>query len=292
MLKSVKQMMVACSILTSLSLSPILSNKAVAGEIDAYNVGDLEIKILSYDSDRAAHPGIDIAVPQGYRILGGGARVNWFGQGSLLTSIWPNNYQYWSATAKDHILPDHATVSAYAIIGRMSNGQPISNDDYIIVEQTSVPASHPQTQVVLPYGFTLVGGGARVNWSGEGNMLTASYPDGNSWVARAKDHQKSSVATVTAFAIGLRDSFLASHGIRVQQKRVTSGTGTSWPSTSCSLDYGYRLLSGGAETHWYGAGQLLTASFPQDRHTWTVSSKDHDSPDFGHVTAHCVGISF
>lgn len=141
-------------------------------------------------------------------------------------------------------------------------------------------------------GFTLVGGGARVNWSGEGNLLTASYPNGNSWVARAKDHLKPSVATVTAFAIGLKNSFLTRHGLRVQQKAISSGTATSWPSTSCSLDYGYRLLSGGGETRWFSDGQLLTGSFPENRHTWIASSKDHNSPDLGFVTAHCVGISF
>src|SRR5215469_2593426 len=41
----------------------------------------------------------------------------------------------------------------------------------------STSAPHPAAHVTVPPGYKLVGGGARVNWSGAGNLLTASYPD-------------------------------------------------------------------------------------------------------------------
>lgn len=53
-----------------------------------------------------------------------------------------------------------------------------------ILSVTSDPAqNHPTASVTVPAGYKLVSGGARVNWHGAGNMLTASYPssDNTAW---------------------------------------------------------------------------------------------------------------
>jgi hypothetical protein len=43
------------------------------------------------------------------------------------------------------------------------------------------------------------------NYSGAGNMLTASYPrDERTWVARSKDHVQSSPATLDVYCVSLK----------------------------------------------------------------------------------------
>ena len=259
--------------------------------IDSYDIGELHIELHSHTSDFAQHPGVRIEVPMGYRVLGGGAVVNWHGEGNLLTSIYPDGDRVWVATAKDHKKASSASVTGYCIAGRMKDGSRIPNDDYVIVRQDSVPANHPSTEVVLPSGWILVGGGARANWSSFGSLLVASHPGGgNSWIASAKDHISPDVATISAYAIGVKQSFLDRVGLKVNQKNQTSGTATAYPSVSCVLEHGFRLLSGGAKTNWKGTGNLLTASFPQDRHKWVARGKDHMKSSPCTITAWCVGI--
>jgi len=196
------------------------------------------------------------------------------------------------ASSKDHILASPASIDAYVIAARMKDGSPISDDDYILVQKDSSPGAYPEAAATVPTGFQLVGGGARVNWTEPGNMLTASFPQGNSWIARSKDHARSSVATLSVFAIGLKQSFLDANGLRIQQRSQRSDGYQQHPTATCALDFGFRLLSGGAEAQWSGAGQLLTATYPVDVHQWRASSKDHWIVDYGSVTAYCIGISF
>jgi hypothetical protein len=58
-------------------------------------------------------------------------------------------------------------------------------------------------QVTLAPGWTLSGGGAFDHWSGNGNLLTASYPVGRTWFAAGKDHVHASPANLTAYVIGI-----------------------------------------------------------------------------------------
>jgi hypothetical protein len=53
----------------------------------------------------------------------------------------------------------------------------------------------------------MVGGGALVDYGrGEGNMLYASYPkDANTWRASSKSQEKVSIATLTSYAIGVKN---------------------------------------------------------------------------------------
>jgi hypothetical protein len=60
--------------------------------------------------------------------------------------------------------------------------------------------------VQLDPGWVLSGGGALDDWTGDGNLLTGSFPQGHGWIAAGKDHKISSPAAITAYAIGLRDA--------------------------------------------------------------------------------------
>src|SRR6185437_10831382 len=50
------------------------------------------------------------------------------------------------------------------------------------------------------------------------------------------------------------------------------------------------LTGGGAFVNWHGAGNLLTASFPNSDTSWEVRSKDHDISDPSQITAYAIGM--
>ncbi len=77
---------------------------------------------------------------------------------------------------------------------------------WVAVWATSGVTPHPLQSVYLPPGCIVTGGGARDNWTGQGNLLTGSYPLFGSihgWEAEGKDHEVSDPASITVWAIGL-----------------------------------------------------------------------------------------
>jgi len=168
--------------------------------VDTYYHGALSFKLLKTTSDCAQHPTVILKAPPGTVILGG-AYVDWDGAcsppsppGNLLTAMYPNNNgTTWTVASKDHLEVSKARVVAYCIAAQMKDGTPISLDDYKIDSATNVVAAHLTQQVNLPAGFTVVGGGARANYGGLGNMLFASYPTVGlgGWVGSAKDQLQS-----------------------------------------------------------------------------------------------------
>jgi hypothetical protein len=133
--------------------------------------------------------------------------------------MYPNNDgTTWTVASKDHELENKAIITAYSIVAEMRDGSPISADDYRVVSATSAVTAHPTMQVDLPDDFVVVGGGARTNYAGAGNLLFASYPtpDLQGWIASAKDHDISDPASITVWAIGLKKSFLQRAGMTVK----------------------------------------------------------------------------
>jgi len=261
------------------------------GVLDEYEVGELRIRIIFESSDMASHPGVGVGTPEGFRVIGGGARVDWQGAGNMLTGIFPENDRFWRARSKDHNIQSEAIVTGFCICAQMKNGTPISNDNYIIRQEESVPAHHPSAEVVLPDGFILVGGGAASHFSGPGSLLYASHPGGgNSWIAAAKDHVSPEITRVTAYAIGVKQSFLTQAGVTITRAEQT-GTQDAHPRGTSSLPHGFRLLSGGARVNLnLNTGNLLTASFPLDRHTWEGRGKDHQVGNPSTLSSWSIGV--
>lgn len=163
-----------------------------------------DVVIDTATSGKEAAPAVQARLRPGYVMTGGGARANWTGAGSLLTASFPATFDVWEARAKDHGISDPATVTAYVIGIRARSGpQPTMQ----IFTDNSVSAPHPEARVTTATGFVLTGGGARVNWSGAGNLLTESAQCcnmNNMWGARSKDHKYPSPASISVFAIGLK----------------------------------------------------------------------------------------
>ena len=161
----------------------------------------ITVQLFTATSGVAPHPSVELTVPAGYKIIGGGAFDHWSGEGSLLTASYPKGPQTWFAAGKDHEKSDPASITAFAL----ALYDPNNEWDVIIRQETSDPASHPQAVATLPGGYTLTGGGAFVDWHGAGNLLTASFPNSdNSWEARSKDQDIPDPSPITAFAIGVK----------------------------------------------------------------------------------------
>jgi hypothetical protein len=267
--------------------------------IDSYSFGALNFQLLMATSDYAQHPSVMIDSPQGWLILGGGAFVDWDGpcsppnsSGNLLTGMFPNGSgTTWTATSKDHLEVSRARIIGYCIVAQMKNGTPIPNNNYSIVVGTSMATPHPSLQVNLPLGFTLVGGGARTNYSGLGNMLYESSPRSgvDAWVGAAKDHIQSDPSTITVWAIGLRTSFLNDAGMSVSTFTRATNIVANHPRIAV-VTPDFHITGGGARVIWNTTGSLLTASFPQDRQTWVAEGKDHLIADPAIIRAWAIGF--
>jgi hypothetical protein len=244
----------------------------------------LQIQIFTAMSGVMPHPSVQITVPSGFKILGGGAFDHWTGAGNLLTASYPMSVDTWFAAGKDHEVSSPAAISAYAI----ALHDPNNEWDVKIVHETSNPAPHPQAVAILPDDYVMTGGGAFVNWHGAGNLLTASFPNGeHSWEARSKDHDISDPAQITAYVIGIKPR----PGSKKVRHIIKSATGpvAPHPNAQVCLDPGWILSGGGALDDWSGAGNLLTASFPNGT-CWFASGKDHVDPSPAAITAYAIGI--
>jgi hypothetical protein len=159
------------------------------------------------------YPEATLTVPDGYKILGGGARVNWSDPGNLLTVSFPKDARTWFAKSKDHGKGSPADIDVWAI----AIYDPKNECEVKILPQESAKAQHPFATAPVPEGYVLTGGGAQANWKTNGSLLSASYPNGSTgWVAKSKDHGSGNEeeATVTAYAIGIRAADSASRSVK------------------------------------------------------------------------------
>jgi hypothetical protein len=159
---------------------------------------------------------------------------------------------------------------------------------------TSAFAAHPDVTATLPAGFALVGGGFKVNWSGNGNIGTASAPSGsNGWRARSKDHLESSPATALAYAIGLRSNIAGIGTFDSQVGSVLSGV-AAHPSAVANVPAGYALSGCGAFVNWSGAGSLLWRIQPflsgGTQTACSVASKDHIQSSAASIYGYAIGL--
>jgi hypothetical protein len=232
--------------------------------------------------------------PEDWVAIGGGAVAVEGPPGALLTASYPNgDLTAWLGSSKDHVDPQAHVLTTYAIgmrIAGMSREQLLGAIHISTGDSGAAP--HPEATATLPDGFVLVGGGAKVEWTGAGNLLTASFPSTDrSWTARSKDHEESSPANIRAYAIGLRENLPIG---RVQAAIVPQDSGAApHPSAVADMTDGFALTGGGADVHWTGAGNLLWRLEPTTstaNQEFRASAKDHDVPDPSSMTVFALGI--
>jgi hypothetical protein len=187
-------------------------------------------------------PESSVVIPDEYKLLSGGAFIpeqTSNGKGLLLTASFPESDNRWRAMGKDHVESDSTTLTVYA----MALYDPDNIWEMKIFSTTSQVAGFPSNPAFIMDGsYVLVGGGARVNWTGVGNLLTASFPNLSGtgiWTASSKDHLKPDAATLTTYAIGLRSklpgvtlqpTLTASHSVQQEHPsaEATPPVDTRW----------------------------------------------------------------
>jgi hypothetical protein len=269
------------------------------------NSGKVEVKIWA-DYVDGQHPHAEVSVDNDFVMIGGGARVSDFNNSSnsvlaLLTSCYPKDdgtFTTFVADSKDHITVYNHRLWVYVIGMKLYDGSnnPISTSTLIsqmsIAKATSSSAAHPSVTVnAMPSGYKVLSGGAKVNWSGAGNLLTKSnFPTTGAtetqWEANSKDHGISSPATIEAYELSI-DPVISNFGtLEVMYKYGAVNTNNNYMTVSQNTYYpgppaaDNLLLAGiGGWSQYTGAGRLLFAIYPTSLNGAEVRSKDHQYGD-------------
>jgi hypothetical protein len=245
----------------------------------------------------AAHPHAECQIPDAsYVLVGGGAEISDAGNpaaaGGLLTASYPSSdLTTWLADSKDHVFQSLHKLRAYAIGLKLDGvSAPSLSSQMLLKADTSIPAQHPEVSTPVPIGFLMVGGGAKTNYSGAGQLLTESYPlDATTWHARSKDHSFSDEGTVSSYAIAVPTCPAGFNGcLRVQ--RSSSSVTAAQGYVSKQQTVGQAVSSVGGRSTYNGAGRLLVNLAVMSAGGVAASSKDHEWLDSGTLEAHAMGV--
>jgi hypothetical protein len=238
-------------------------------------------EILSVTSDVRGDPEARVVVPEGYKLLCGGALDNFKGPGNMLTASFPESDNTWLATGKAHLEPDPASISVFALAVYDPE------DVWEVKIFPSRPTSSWEGQeVTVESGYVMVGGGAKVEFRGPGVLLVASHPaDKTTWHAHAKAHMQRDDHTITAYAVGLKCKV---EGVKLQTD--VNKAQSSSIQTAAAPPSGYKMVGGGAAITYKGPGILLTASYPTEKNEWEGRGKAHLERDSGNITVCCIGL--
>jgi hypothetical protein len=258
--------------------------------------GLVTVSVFRYQAPSLQQHFFDLAaeVAEDMVAIGGGGIAVEFPYGALLTASYPNgNLSAWLVSSKDHGDNQPHYLTAYAIglkIEGMTREQLL--DAIFINWQESGLGQHPQATATMPGEFRLVSGGFKIDWSGEGNLATASFPSNDlSWTAKSKDHGSASPANLHVCAIGLRENLpVGQVEVAIDyQESVTS----QHPSSVADMTDGFALTGGGAEAHWRTHGSLLWRLEPATQTSnqdFAAGSKDHRAAENCTITAYALGI--
>ena len=260
--------------------------------------GKVTIAVFERYSDSALSTNTDFAVtvPADYVVIGGGGEGKESPQGNLLTASYPNSgLTAWLVSSKDHINSDPVRLRAWAIGLKVTGLTAAQVRSYVnVTAASSANVQHPDVSATLPAGYALIGGGFKVNWSGAGNLGTASAPSGiTGWRVRSKDHNVVSPATATAYAIGFPTTI---PGIGTFATTVNSSLSTvaAHPTVTATLTDGYALTGCGAFVNWTGGGNLLWKIKPLSPTlgiaACNVASKDHIVSAPASISGYAIGM--
>jgi hypothetical protein len=237
---------------------------------------------------------------EGAIVVGGGgwAQGHETSAGAFLTCSCPTrDLDGWVVASKDHIVADPHQLSLYLLALRIDGMRRPDLLRFVqIFEAQSAPEEHPTVRVSVPEGYTVLSGGFWVDWRGEGNLATASVPDGNGWTAKSKSHIKASPATIHAYAIGIKKILPGALSV-VQHINHAESNRAAHPTVDVKLDPGLLLTGAGAQVNWNGWGNMLTRIQPSVtsepvkpvEQGVAASAKDHNESDPSTVTVYAVG---
>lgn len=145
---------------------------------------------------------VEAELPPNFTLTGGGGAAH--PADRLLDASHPGIGSSWAAAAKDHMVAEAGTVTAWAIGLRDDFLRNMGLDVQRYGPVVSDPSAQPSTHVQAPPSRYVVGGGARAVWSNRGLLLTESYPDNwQGWRVAATSHQEPEEGQVEAWALAI-----------------------------------------------------------------------------------------
>jgi hypothetical protein len=165
-----------------------------------------DLVIASSTSPSMSQPDATASVPSGYVMIGGGFRIDWTGMGVLGTASYPSSATTWRAQGKDHIYPQSAPVTAFAVGLRNY----IPGVGTVVALNQGIQSAYdriPQARLEIAAGYAPTACGAKVNWSGYGSLLWLMRPwyggSGATCSGAGKEHHSPSSATIDVHSIGI-----------------------------------------------------------------------------------------
>ncbi len=260
---------------------------------DSDNVYGLEIKEFSITVGPGQVNTGTVVVPSDYVIVGGGVQIldgnnhpNVF-----LTESRPDfGNNSWVASSKNHRYADSHSLLVTALGMKVCGNFDIRSGMQVFTSTSSL-ASHPSTSVSVPSNYSMIGGGAKVNYgSGYGNLLVSSYPSSlTTWTVESKDHYQSSQATITAYAIGINKDIYNwfDFALFSLQSYVSSGVS----GASVYPNSGYLMTCPGSKITYNGNGRMMQEIFPGDElPVASTRSRDQSKGDSGYTTAYILSV--
>jgi len=235
--------------------------------VTTHNPYCYEIKTFSTVVGLRQRNSASLTIPSDYVIIGGSAIIindgiaNFF-PSSFITASRPNfQNNSWIGQSKDHLNrePHYLRITAVGL-RILNNTSAYLRSNMQVFSVTSGVASHPAASVSVPSGFTMLGGGAQVDYgNGAGSLLVSSYPSSlNTWSAKSKDHGILSPARITVYAVGISNTLGFSNAIAVSSPSFAT-VGRTVAFANLPQDEFLPWFPGcsGANTTFTGFGRML-----------------------------------
>lgn len=264
----------------------------------------IHLKIFMRTTPTLQHyPSLESPVPLDWVVVGGGVRTvlpNGYDAKAYITESRPSlTLTSWIGSSKDHIVSEEHYLEVYAIGMKMDGVAPEYLRSKIHVRsKVSVIANHPVDTIKVPSSCLRLGGGAKVNWTGYGNLLYISIPYGDerTWMVKSKDHRYQSPCTITSYIIGIDNINFPNVGylaVDTTYQKTYVSYGWSYISTPNRLNYALTCPGGHADYYSSSYGRLLTQMNPINLISYQKSeilSRDcyWSSPGYTRAYAICI----
>ncbi|MVT09298.1 hypothetical protein [Chitinophaga tropicalis] len=274
-------------------LTPVLKSESpILASVEYGTDWSGTVQIAIVDAiQTGTQPKLDIKVPDGYALIGGGAGATPLVDSSnaFLTASYPDaDFTTWHAASTYHIRPREHTLFAYAIGLKVTGFTKEQLTSYMLLfSTTSRVAPHPDTFASVTNFYTLIGGGAKVNSAG--NLLVHSYPSGSAWFAGSKDHIYDAPSSITAYALGIKTELLQRASLEIVRDSAASYVSSGIGATPIFIDSTWVVGCPGGAATYAGVGRMLIDIKPQIRHAAALS-KDLDYPDGGTTAVYVLKI--
>jgi hypothetical protein len=222
---------------------------------------------------------VTVGVPEGYKILGGGATVSdgssWL-MGSYPESAAGGDPQAWVAMCHDSLHPAPASqkLAAYAIA--VFDPEDLLEATVTQTAGTNRGTGKDEATASLAQGWLLTGGGCSCMKlsNSYGKWINSSYPlDKQKWKVNTSDYMVAAVNVETkAYAVGIRSK----DPLLILDSKMVEATGNSSQHQNVQAVSKAPIVGGGVRIvrNDQGSGTRVQRSFPATKYVWEEKSGD------------------